>query len=335
MQQKDYDSAIAFTEWKQGLMERGYIQISEDEAVSLPVDNYSILQDGTYWALPVQEDEEASTSLINNGDGTSSLIYTSGPRIGEVISEYGTLDLGDNTEAVADNAAIIDRSNSILALVDTIKNQTNDWNTGLVGTVSTRIPGTKAYNFSASVTSLKSLLTLDNLGIMKGALSDNDIKILSSAATALDLGMSKEAFIAEIDKISSKARSALANANSFNSVGSDTHKATLGKLAAIKENSAGGQCGRFVNNLTGLGLGDSYASKMAKMNPNIKTPAPGMVFVMPYKNYGHTGIILSVSGDYAFVKDSNWNLDEKVTTHFIKISSITGLKINKWQIKLE
>ena len=85
-----------------------------------------------------------------------------------------------------------------------------------------------------------------------------------------------------------------------------------------------GQCGRFVNQLTGLGLGDSYQSKMSKMNPSIKYPQPGMVFVMPYKNTGHTGFIVNVKNGIATVRDSNYSLDEKVKTHQIPVSKMTG-----------
>jgi len=64
---------------------------------------------------------------------------------------------------------------------------------------------------------------------------------------------------------------------------------------------------------------------MAKMDPFIKTPKPGMVFVMPYQNTGHTGIIVGINNDgTATVKDSNWSLNEKVQTHRIPISRMTG-----------
>ena len=115
------------------------------------------------------------------------------------------------------------------------------------------------------------------------------------------------------------------NPFSFNSVGGDTKSATLGKVTAAPIGSSGGQCGRFVNKITGLGLGDSYASKMAKMDPGIRSPQPGMVFVTPYKDTGHTGFIVGVDGDEVIVKDSNYRLDEKIATHRMPISKITGL----------
>lgn len=113
--------------------------------------------------------------------------------------------------------------------------------------------------------------------------------------------------------------------SSFSNVGSDTNQATFDKVATKDEGDKGGQCGRFVNDITDLGVGDSFQSKMAKMDPTITTPAPGMVFTMPYKDTGHCGFIVDVEGDNAIVKDSNWSLDEKVKTHTIPLSKITGL----------
>jgi hypothetical protein len=114
---------------------------------------------------------------------------------------------------------------------------------------------------------------------------------------------------------------------SFNNVGGDTNPATLNQVVSKADGTKGGQCGRFVNQITGLGLGDSYQSKMAKMDKSITKPAPGMVFVMPYKETGHTGFIVSVNNDgTATVKDSNFGLDEKVKTHKIALSKLTGFR---------
>jgi len=111
----------------------------------------------------------------------------------------------------------------------------------------------------------------------------------------------------------------------FNNVDSDTNTAEeVSKIESIPDDSSGGQCGRFVNNLTGLGVGDSFDSKMAKMDETITEPEAGMVFTMPYKDSGHCGIITSIDGDMATVKDSNWGLDEKVTTHEIALNKMTG-----------
>jgi len=94
---------------------------------------------------------------------------------------------------------------------------------------------------------------------------------------------------------------------------------------SVKEDGTnGGQCGSFVNKLTGLGVGDTYQSKIAKMDSSIEYPAPGMVFTMPYKDTGHVGFILSINNGIATVKDSNFSLDGKIKTHQIPVSKMTG-----------
>ncbi len=112
----------------------------------------------------------------------------------------------------------------------------------------------------------------------------------------------------------------------FNKVGGDTNEA-VSKAVSVPDGSKQGQCGRFVNKYTGLSLGDTYQSKLAKMDSSITYPEPGMVFVMPYKDTGHTGFIQSVNNDGTVtVKDSNFGLDGTVKTHRLPIAKITGLK---------
>ena len=112
---------------------------------------------------------------------------------------------------------------------------------------------------------------------------------------------------------------------SFNNGGGGTPIASEAKK--VVDGTVGGECGHFVNQITGLGMGDSYQSKLSKMDNSITTPKPGMVFVMPYKDTGHTGIILAVNNGIATVKDSNYSLDGKIKTHTIPVSKMTGFKL--------
>lgn len=73
------------------------------------------------------------------------------------------------------------------------------------------------------------------------------------------------------------------------------------------------ECGAVVNDWTNLGLGDSFASKMSKMDPNITADSaePGDVFVQSYGSTGHTGVIngkyVNDNGEIVFiVSESNW-----------------------------
>ncbi len=93
---------------------------------------------------------------------------------------------------------------------------------------------------------------------------------------------------------------------------------------SVRDTAWGGQCGEFVNDYTGLKLGDKFEDKMKLTDPSITTPQVGDVFVMPYSWTGHAGFIVGFNGQNAIVKDSNWGLDEKVQTHEIPISKMTG-----------
>ena len=61
--------------------------------------------------------------------------------------------------------------------------------------------GTSKADFIGTHEQIKNSLTLENLDLMSGVLSETDIKILSSAATKLDLSLSEDAYIQEIQKI--------------------------------------------------------------------------------------------------------------------------------------
>jgi len=113
--------------------------------------------------------------------------------------------------------------------------------------------------------------------------------------------------------------------SNFYRVESDTNSGLPAEVSKAKTGDKEGQCGRFVNKVTGLGVGDTFDSKMAKMDSSITEPKAGMVFTMPYKKTGHCGFIVDVQGDNVIVKDSNWSLDEKVKTHTIPLNQITGL----------
>lgn len=80
---------------------------------------------------------------------------------------------------------------------------------GLIGSVTGAIPGTPEADFTTDYNSLKSLLTLENMGLMKGVLSDSDIKILQQAATALDTKMSEAKFISTLNEVKNTLRNAV------------------------------------------------------------------------------------------------------------------------------
>lgn len=258
---------------------------------------------------------------------------------------------------------------------DTAKSilESPNWNNA-VGPISAtwpeRLRSGERNAVDAKIKLLQGLLTLPNLGILKGPMSDKDIEFIRNASTAglatnineAEFKRIMEGIIADADKVITNAGTKQPNPQqeeintmrkqlqgegyppdeveaaikaeypSFNNESQTSLNGTAQKIAAIPDNSKGGQCGRFVNQLTGLGLGDSYESKMSKMDPSITEPAPGMAFVMPYSWTGHTGFILDVytneDGEkMATVKDSNYfnkSAPEKIKTHDIPVSKMTG-----------
>jgi hypothetical protein len=62
--------------------------------------------------------------------------------------------------------------------------------------------------FEARVQTLKSHLTLDNLKLLKGPMSDKDLAFLQSVGSSLDPNMSEKAFNDELDKVIGKLQSA-------------------------------------------------------------------------------------------------------------------------------
>jgi hypothetical protein len=265
----------------------------------------------------------------------------------------------------------IDKATKVLDAVKSLEE--TSWKSivgGVQGKVGEFLMTANQSTALSKVEQLQSLLTLENMGIMKGVLSDADIKIITSASTALRRTTTEEAFEKEMKKIRYAAQSMLNSDKiqvgqvldngdgtysyknmdgtthtgemgdgykdktipklnlDFSQVGGDTNLALPEKVAEADVGDKGGQCGRFVNKATGLGLGDSYQSKISKMDNSINYPEPGMVFVMPYGDTGHTGFVLAVNEDKGTVtvKDSNYSLDEKVKVHEIPINKITGLR---------
>lgn len=80
-----------------------------------------------------------------------------------------------------------------------------------IGPIQGRLPAiTKnVSDFRNKVTQLKSLLTLENLDLMSGVLSETDIKILESAATNLNVTTSEDAFRKELERIYNTATNSL------------------------------------------------------------------------------------------------------------------------------
>lgn len=84
-------------------------------------------------------------------------------------------------------------------------------------------------SFEAKVNTLKSNLTLDNLSLLKGAMSDKDLLFLNSIGSSLDTSMSEAEFDKELTRIKDKLENAGATAiTSSSSIPRGTDGASYG-----------------------------------------------------------------------------------------------------------
>lgn len=120
--------------------------------------------------------------------------------------------LDKNKEAI--NQAKIERNDSLrssynstneaLNLVKDLKESKGmssavGWQSGIY-----TAPGSAASDFETKFEQLQGLLTMDNMGIMKGVLSDSDIKMIKAASAGLSLGMSEGEFTKRLGAIENK-----------------------------------------------------------------------------------------------------------------------------------
>jgi len=98
---------------------------------------------------------------------------------------------------------------NILTELTNLKNHSGkNFATGVSGAFNI-IPGTPAASFVDKLNSVKALLTLPNLGLLKGAMSDKDIAFIQSAGTSLATSNTEKDFNDTLDTIISKYQTAV------------------------------------------------------------------------------------------------------------------------------
>lgn len=85
--------------------------------------------------------------------------------------------------------------NDILSDEDTLR--------ASVGTSAWRgsIPGTKTRSMAGKLEQLQNMMTVENLGLLKGAMSDNDIKFLRNISTNMDRYQDEDSFLSEMKRV--------------------------------------------------------------------------------------------------------------------------------------
>jgi hypothetical protein len=106
---------------------------------------------------------------------------------------------------------------------------------GVFGTISSRLPTFRQSTADAEVLleSLQGLLTLDNMGKMKGVLSDSDMKILRQASTTLSAKMSEAAAKTELLRLETVLNK-VAGVLDVGAAGSNTNKIGRFEVEIIK-----------------------------------------------------------------------------------------------------
>lgn len=117
----------------------------------------------------------------------------------------------------------------ILELATSLKNHKGRERATGFSSMFPSIAGGDARDFEVKLERLSSLLTLDNLGLMSGVLTDKDIQILRSAAGGLDVGQSEEALLGELDRIIENVSDGLKGSGS-ESKQADQEKYSLGQI---------------------------------------------------------------------------------------------------------
>lgn len=129
----------------------------------------------------------------------------------------------EQEKAVIQKTAASEQSLSIKALAEELKNSSGlgaavgvGFKKSVVGSLpfvsGDAINGTPRADFEAKAERLANQLTLDNLDLMKGVLTDRDVNILASAASNLgNFSMSEAEYLKEVDRIIQTAERAITN----------------------------------------------------------------------------------------------------------------------------
>ena len=321
--ENEKDDLMDMLKFHRDLALDGFIAITPEEAADLPVENYITLPDGSIYALPVDFGAEVDTQAITLPDGRIQLINKA---TGEVIRTYGDPDIegdGEYKDAQYKAATYANRMTNASEIITGMEADLKAKWAGtqwLEGMYPNWMKPAERQVYEQAMRNFVNAVLRQESG---AAIADSEFE--SAKKQYFPQPGDSQAVIDQKRKNRETSINGMVEqaGGAFSSVGSDTNSATLA-LAGSVDGEKGGQCGRFVNQITGLGVGDSYASKMSKMDMSIKTPEPGMVFTMPYKDTGHCGFIVSIKDGKATVKDSNWSLNEKIKTHVIDISKMTG-----------
>ena len=117
----------------------------------------------------------------------------------------------------------INKANEVIGAIQSLRDDEGNLIGGFKGSVGAKgfthlfglkgkpFAGTDEATFRAKFDRLKALLTLENMSMMKGVLSDSDLKVLREAATELSTDLKEEDFKNALNNLDEKMRKAIEN----------------------------------------------------------------------------------------------------------------------------
>lgn len=266
--------------------------------------------DGTLLSWnPETNSWESSFTSVDSAEQKPPKIEKIGDEFKQWNEEKGVWEQIKTDEIAAPEKIAL--ADDIISLIEELKTHPGKNLATGFSSFSTKAKGTDPYDFGIKFNNLIAKLSLDNVGLLKGPMSDKDLQFIKDAsAGGLDLGLKTEAFDKQLDELLTKFVGAKEKINiqdtysnsgdeidsflenidnsgetGFNQVGSDTNKATK-DLSKLKEGST---------NLSFLGKGviTGFGSKYW---------APGLDFAMdggkgaPVKFSVPLKVVKSVSG---------------------------------------
>jgi len=151
--------------------------------------------------------------IVKIKNGRAEVIFTG--------AEDGKISESERKEAaklIEDNNNTLEKAESALPLVIDLLNSPALGSATGGTSVLPVLPGTEKANFIAKLDTLKALLTLENMGIMKGVLSDGDMKVITNASTSLKRNMTEGEFKKELGRIKNSFEKAKFNVKGYPSL---------------------------------------------------------------------------------------------------------------------
>jgi len=152
------------------------------------------------------EDEKVGTRTISINDPSITGVYR-----GAALKNQPAQMSKEDIAKLEEQQKAVEKAENALSLISILENHEGlsgaigaKGITSLFGLKKEPIGGTQTADFVSYFDALKSTLTLENMGVMKGVLSDADIKIIKEASTALSRNMSEATFKKELSRLKEK-----------------------------------------------------------------------------------------------------------------------------------